>query len=112
MTTHYIEEAERLADRVTIMSHGRAVAEGAPVELIAEHAGREVLEVYGPQARLREVEADVAGRGYATRRTGTSIAILGAENGVRAHDAPLPDGERRPANLEDVFVRLTGEEIA
>jgi lipooligosaccharide transport system ATP-binding protein len=109
MSTHYIEEAERLADRVTIMSHGKAVAEGRPAELIAAHAGREVLEVYGPQARLRELEEEAAAAGYATRRTGTSIAILGAET---TRNGALPEGERRPANLEDVFVHLTGEEIA
>ena len=47
MSTHYIEEAERLCDSVTIMSHGKAVAVGAPSELIREHAGPEALEVYG-----------------------------------------------------------------
>src|SRR5205823_3471919 len=56
MSTHYIEEAERLADRVLIMSHGRAVAEGPPRELVVQHAGREVIEVYGAPARLAEVE--------------------------------------------------------
>ena len=56
MSTHYIEEAERLCDEVTIMSHGKAVAVGAPSELIAEHAGPEAIEVYGPPARLTEVE--------------------------------------------------------
>jgi lipooligosaccharide transport system ATP-binding protein len=56
MSTHYIEEAERLCDQVTIMSHGRAVAVGPPRELIAEHAGREAIEVYGPPPRLVEVE--------------------------------------------------------
>ena len=106
MSTHYIEEAQRLADTVTIMSHGKAVAVGPPAELVAEHAGQEVLEVYGPPARLAEVEAEAAGAGLRTRRTGTSISILSAEvNGFSA------DGERRPANLEDVFVLLTGEEI-
>src|SRR5438874_6735970 len=52
MSTHYIEEAQRLADTVTIMSHGSAVAVGPPHELVTKHAGREVLEVYGPPARL------------------------------------------------------------
>src|SRR5213592_2152859 len=56
MSTHYIEEAERLCDEVTIMSHGKAVAVGAPRALIAEHAGPEAIEVYGPPARLAEVE--------------------------------------------------------
>jgi lipooligosaccharide transport system ATP-binding protein len=105
MSTHYIEEAERLADSVTIMSHGRAVAMGPPQQLIAEHAGREAVEVYGPPARLAEVEAEAQAAGLATRRTGTSVALL------RLNGA-APDGERRPANLEDVFVLLTGEEIA
>src|SRR5207302_4216948 len=47
MSNHYIEEAQRLCDQVTIMSHGKAVAVGAPRTLIAEHAGHEALEVYG-----------------------------------------------------------------
>ena len=105
MSTHYIEEAERLADRVTIMSHGKVVAEGPPHELVREHAGAEAVEVYGPPARLAEVEAEMRAAGLATRRTGTSVAVLRLNGNA-------PDGERRPANLEDVFVLLTGEEIA
>jgi lipooligosaccharide transport system ATP-binding protein len=106
MSTHYIEEAQRLADTVLIMSHGKGVASGPPAELVFEHAGREVLEVYGPPARLAEVQAEAAEAGLRTRRTGTSISILG----VDANGHPF-EGERRPANLEDVFVLLTGEEI-
>src|ERR671928_68562 len=60
MSTHYIEEAERLADTVTIMAHGKAVASGPPRDLVLEHAGHEVIEVYGPPARLREVEGIAA----------------------------------------------------
>jgi lipooligosaccharide transport system ATP-binding protein len=108
MSTHYIEEAERLCDTVTIMSHGKAVAVGAPVALIREHAGSEAIEVYGSPARLLEVEADANTRGWRTRRTGTSVAILHS-NGAGAADV---DGERRVTNLEDVFVLLTGEEIS
>jgi lipooligosaccharide transport system ATP-binding protein len=107
MSTHYIEEAERLADTVTIMSHGRAVASGRPVELVVEHAGREVLEIYGPPARLVEVEASAAAGGLRTRRTGTSVALLGIEG----RNGDLPEGERRATTLEDVFVLLTGEEV-
>jgi lipooligosaccharide transport system ATP-binding protein len=105
MSTHYIEEAQRLADTVVIMSHGTAVAQGRPAELVEHHAGREAIEVYGPPARLAEVEAAAAEDGLRTRRTGTSVTILGANGGY-------PEGERRPANLEDVFVLLTGEEVA
>ena len=107
MSTHYIEEAQRLADTVLIMSHGSAVAAGPPAELVLEHAGHEVLEVYGPPARLAEVESEAGAAGMRTRRTGTSISILGAEGNGHGFE-----GERRPANLEDVFVLLTGEEIA
>ena len=107
MSTHYIEEAARLADTVTIMAEGRAVASGPPRELVTEHAGRDAVEVYGPPQRLAEVEHDAHARGWAVRRTGTSVSILGAE----ALDGDLPEGERRAANLEDVFVLLTGEEI-
>ena len=107
MSTHYIEEAERLADTVLIMSHGSAVAAGSPSSLVREHAGREALEVYGPPARLAEVEAEAGAAGLRTRRTGTSVSILGVDgaNGLAI------DGDPRPANLEDVFVLLTGEEI-
>jgi lipooligosaccharide transport system ATP-binding protein len=108
MSTHYIEEAERLADTVVIMSRGRAVATGRPGDLIAEHAGPEAVEVYGPPDRLAEVEADAERRGLRTRRTGTSISLLTLDRA----SGPLPEGERRPANLEDVFVLLTGEHIA
>jgi lipooligosaccharide transport system ATP-binding protein len=103
MSTHYIEEAQRLADTVTIMSHGRAVASGPPLQLVAQHAGVEALEVYGPPSRLAEVERDAQGQGLRTRRTGTSVSILDADGQW--------EGERRPATLEDVFVLLTGEEI-
>jgi lipooligosaccharide transport system ATP-binding protein len=107
MSTHYIEEAQRLCDTVLIMSHGRAVASGPPRELVVQHAGHEVIEVYGPPARLAEVEAEAGAAGMRTRRTGTSISVLRADRG----DGFEIDGERRPANLEDVFVLLTGEEI-
>ena len=108
MSTHYIEEAERLADTVTIMSHGKEVASGRPRELVVEHAGREAIEVYGPPAKLTEVEREAADAGFSTRRTGTSVAVLRLD-GVNGN---APEGERRAANLEDVFVLLTGEEIA
>jgi lipooligosaccharide transport system ATP-binding protein len=105
MSTHYIEEAERLADSVTIMSKGRAIASGPPRELVSTHAGAEAIEVYGPPQKLAEVEEQARADGLKTRRTGTSISILGA-------NGDAPQGERRPTNLEDVFVLLTGEEIA
>jgi lipooligosaccharide transport system ATP-binding protein len=91
-----------------IMSHGQAVAAGPPAALVVEHAGHEVVEVYGPPARLAEVEAEAGSAGLRTRRTGTSVSVLGVDGG----NGSTIEGERRPANLEDVFVLLTGEEIA
>ena len=107
MSTHYIEEAERLADTVSIMAEGRVVALGRPAELVRRHAGVETLEVYGPPARLSEVRAAAQAAGYRVRRTGTAVAILGAEGA----NGQLPEGITRAASLEDVFVLLTGEEV-
>jgi lipooligosaccharide transport system ATP-binding protein len=108
MSTHYIEEAERLADEVAVMAHGKIIARGVPAELIAQHAGRETAEVYGPPDRLAEVRGLAEEQGLAVRPAGPAIAIVGAE---RATDGAVPEGAvRRAASLEDVFVLLTGEE--
>jgi lipooligosaccharide transport system ATP-binding protein len=107
MSTHYIEEAERLADTVAVMSHGRIIAQGPPAELVRAYAGEEVLEVYGPPSRLEEIGALAARSGWASRRSGPAVAILRAEE----LDGEAPEGMRRPANLEDAFVALTGQEI-
>jgi lipooligosaccharide transport system ATP-binding protein len=107
MSTHYIEEAERLADTVAVMAKGRIVARGRPQELVREHAGAQTHEVYGPPARLEELRAEGERAGWTTRRSGPALAILHAER----HDGALPEGVRRAATLEDAFVVLTGEEI-
>jgi ABC-type multidrug transport system ATPase subunit len=111
MSTHYIEEAERLCDDVAVMSHGRVIARGTPATLVAEHAGVEALEVFGPPERLESVESLVSPFGFRTRRTGPSVSVLRAE-ALPGHLLDrLSDGSRRPANLEDVFVLLTGERL-
>jgi lipooligosaccharide transport system ATP-binding protein len=108
MSTHYIEEAERLADEVAVMTHGKVIARGKPSDLIVEHAGRETAEVYGPPDRLAEVRALAESEGLVVRPAGPAIAIVGSENSV---NGVIPkDAVRRAATLEDVFVRLTGEE--
>jgi lipooligosaccharide transport system ATP-binding protein len=107
MSTHYIEEAERLADTVAVMSQGRVIAQGTPAELVRAHAGEEVVEVYGSPAQLESVSEQVSASGWSSRRSGPAIAILRAET----LDGAAPDGVRRPANLEDAFVALTGEDI-
>ncbi len=107
MSTHYIEEAERLADIVAVMSFGRVIAQGTPAELVLAHAGEQVLEVYGPPAGRARADELAAGSGWSTRRSGPAVAILRAES----LNGELPSGVTRPANLEDAFVALTGELI-
>jgi lipooligosaccharide transport system ATP-binding protein len=107
MSTHYIEEAERLADIVAVMGHGQVIAQGTPAELVRAHAGEQVLEVYGPAAELADVATLADERGWAHRRSGAAIAIMRAES----LDGDAPAGVYRPANLEDAFVALTGEQI-
>ena len=107
MSTHYIEEAERLADRVAIMARGRVVALGAPAQLIVEHAGRRALDVHGSSGELEARRELAAAEGLPTRMAGPSLTYLHAER----HAARLPAGETRAATLEDVFVLLTGEYV-
>ena len=108
MSTHYIEEAERLADEVALMNKGKVIARAHPAELIAAHAGTHTAEVYGPPERLTEVRAIAEGQGLQVRPAGPAIAIVGSE---RAGNGAIPeDAVIRAATLEDVFVLLTGEE--
>ncbi|MCW2988763.1 MAG: transporter related protein [Solirubrobacterales bacterium] len=108
MSTHYIEEAERLADEVAVMHRGKIISRGRPAELIAEHAGSHTAEIYAPPQRLTELRADAEAAGLRVRPAGPAIAIVGSERaaeGVIAAEAVV-----RAATLEDVFVLLTGEE--
>ena len=107
MSTHYIEEAERLADRVAIVSAGRVVAEGTPAELIRRYAGREVVEVQGSAAALAELRELAVAAGLPTRQSGPALTYLHAD----AFDGRVPRGARRGASLEDVFVSLTGDYV-
>ena len=108
MSTHYIEEAQRLADEVAVMTKGKIIARGKPAELIAEHAGRETAEIYGPPERLAEARRTAEAQGLRVRPAGPAVAVVGSE---RAVDGAVPeDAVRRAASLEDVFVLLTGEE--
>jgi lipooligosaccharide transport system ATP-binding protein len=107
MSTHYIEEAERLADRVAIMSAGRVVAEGSPAELVRAHAGREVVDVHGSGAELRALTDSARAAGLPTRPSGPALTYLHADT----LDGRVPAGVRRSATLEDVFVNLTGDYV-
>jgi lipooligosaccharide transport system ATP-binding protein len=111
MSTHYIEEAERLADVVAVMNHGKIIARGAPLDLLAEHAGKTAVEYYGLPSRLVEIERLAQAAGMSTRRTGPSVSVLRAEEMPPSLADELGNGAHRASNLEDVFVALTGEVV-
>ena len=113
LTTHFMDEAERLCTRLAVIDHGRMIASDSPRALIAAHVEPEVIEVYGDEARSW---ADLRGRQLADR-----LELAGETAFCYARDAaPLlaelahAPGVRylhRPANLEDLFIKLTGREL-
>lgn len=108
MSTHYIEEAERLADEVAVMTAGHVIARGKPRELIREHAGERTVEIYGPPHELEEHRERFDTAGVSVRAAGPAIAVLAAEQAPR--DLIPEHAVERAASLEDVFVKLTGED--
>ncbi len=113
LTTHFMEEAERLCDRLSIMDHGRVIASGSPRELIARHIEPCVVELYGenPEAwsaefgkRLCERLDQAGDTLFCYTRDGEGLMRhLTAQSAMRYL--------HRPANLEDVFLRLTGRDL-
>jgi len=112
LTTHFMDEAERLCDRLLVLDHGRKIAEGRPRELIAAHLESDVVEVYGDgaaDAALRHVglaervETSGETRFFYLREPKPLLQALGADHSIRYL--------HRPANLEDLFLKLTGRQI-
>ena len=113
LTTHFMEEAERLCDRLAIMDAGRIIAQGTPAQLVAAHIEPHVLELFGDGVR-QWVDAH---RGHLPARFQT----VGETTFCYLHDPQPALGAlrdagamrylHRPANLEDVFLRLTGHEL-
>jgi lipooligosaccharide transport system ATP-binding protein len=113
LTTHFMDEAERLCDRVAIIDHGRKIAEGAPRELIAQHIEPQVVEVFGDGAAQW---AERFGRSASERceRTGETVFCYAHDADAIVHELESANALRflhRPANLEDVFLKLTGREL-
>ena len=109
MSTHYIEEAERLADTVAVMARGRdRRARQARPSSCASTRATQTHEVYGPPARLEELRAQGERAGWAMRRSGPGAGDP-ARRAPRRRRCPRACGA--PATLEDAFVVLTGEEI-
>jgi len=113
LTTHFMDEAERLCDRVAIIDHGRKIAEGAPRDLIAQHIEPQVVEVYGDGA---ESWAETFGRKASERceKTGETVFCYTHDADAIVHALEREPGLRylhRRSNLEDVFLKLTGREL-
>ncbi|GLU46835.1 ABC transporter ATP-binding protein [Nocardiopsis ansamitocini] len=111
MSTHYIEEAERLSDEVALMAKGRVINRGTPAELITEFAGKLVEEYAVSLDKIASLEDMVHAAGFSTRRTGSALSVLRAEDLPDSLRDRLGAGTRRVSNLEDVFVALTGERV-
>jgi len=112
LTTHFMDEAERLCDRLIVLDHGRKIAEGTPRKLIAEHLESDVVEVYGDGAA-----ATAGTHGALAERVETSgeTVFFYLREPKRLLDALAANHEirylHRPANLEDLFLKLTGRQI-
>ena len=117
LTTHFMDEAERLCSRLLVLDHGRKIAEGRPRELIAQHLEPDVIEVYGPGATaLARHDDHTALRALAARvevsgdtvffYTVQALPLLAALS-----EHPHLRTLHRPANLEDLFLKLTGRQI-
>jgi lipooligosaccharide transport system ATP-binding protein len=113
LTTHFMDEAERLCSRLLVLDHGKKIAEGTPRDLIAQHLEPDVVEVYGHGAQalvdspLAALAARVEVSGetvfFYTHNAHDLIEALGAQPQLRTL--------HRPANLEDLFLKLTGRQI-
>jgi lipooligosaccharide transport system ATP-binding protein len=117
LTTHYMEEAARLCDRLLIMDHGRIVTEGEPGALVREHVGREVLELkLGEGCEADALLASLDGRldGHELTEDVLMLYADDAEEVLRVLDHerfPTDSALVRHATLEDVFLRLTGRSL-
>jgi lipooligosaccharide transport system ATP-binding protein len=113
LTTHFMDEAERLCSRLLVLDHGRKIAEGLPRELIGQHLEPDVVEAYGngalalaeSPARALAARVEVSGETvfFYTHDAKPLLAALSAHPGLRTL--------HRPANLEDLFLKLTGRQI-
>lgn len=116
ITTHYMDEAEQLCDRLIVMDKGEIMAEGSPAELIRQYSSREVLEVRFGSARNAEVADQIRSLGDRVEVLPDRILVY-AENGeaelTKIHELglePITSLVRR-SSLEDVFLRLTGRTL-
>jgi lipooligosaccharide transport system ATP-binding protein len=116
LTTHYMDEAEQLCDRLVVMDHAKIVAEGSPRQLIEEHATREVLEMRFPVGVEDLSDGRLDGLGERVERLPDRVLVY-ADDGEAAAEQAHARGLRpemvlvRRSSLEDVFLRLTGRSL-
>lgn len=116
VTTHYMDEAARLCDRLVVMDHGKIAREGTPEELIRDVVGREVLELRVERSRVAELVDFLGDRSRGHQRA-DDLLLLFAEDGEDLHHAALQSAVPselnaiRRATLEDVFLTLTGRSL-
>ena len=113
LTTHFMDEAERLASRLAVIDHGALIASDTPRALIATHVEPEVVEVYGDDAKAW---AEAHGRRLAKRLELSGETAFAYSDNAKPllDDLATRSGVRylhRPANLEDLFIKLTGREL-
>ena len=115
LTTHFMDEAERLCDRLLVIDHGQKIAEGKPRDLIAQHLEPDVVELYG-QGALALAAKDSPLRQHAARVevSGETVFFYTSQAEpllLALHAWPHIRSLHRPANLEDLFLKLTGRQI-
>jgi len=117
LTTHYMEEAARLCDRLVIMEGGRIIAGGTPKDLIEEHVSPQVLEFRASPDVLERLLTLVEPLADAVERTGDEVLLIYTEDAdtlvarVQESDVEVENTVYRQAGLEDVFLRLTGRSL-
>lgn len=116
LTTHYMDEAAQLCDRLVIMDGGRIITEGTPRQLILENTSPEVLELRPQADRLEELKTFLEGEAdHVERSADLLLAYTGDVESLRRQVAetgiPVENTFNRPAGLEDVFLRLTGRRL-
>ena len=113
LTTHYMEEAAYLCDRLVVVDQGKILVEGKPRSLIREHAGEQVMEIHSEYNEKPAIIEMLGDKGLEFEDTGNSVSIYDV-NGASGDLETMVNGYEvswRPANLEDVFLRLTGRAL-
>jgi len=113
LTTHFMDEAERLCNRLLLLDHGKKIAEGTPRDLIAQHLEPDVVEVYGQDA-LAMADSPLVQLAQRIEVSGETVFFYALDAAPLLQALHRHAGLRtlhRPANLEDLFLKMTGRQI-